>query len=161
MHSSQALATMHPGSKFGLDERRTYGLKSLCENDSRLCGGRGAPQIPRLPRDDKGEGNVFASVCFSNHYPWKCRPLICHPERTRISCHAALDTKTCAPFRKERRMKFAKATKFHRKSGVAEGSAVRLGPHTNASRSHTNTKARTLLSPFSSAERTAETPSPP
>jgi hypothetical protein len=35
----------------------------------------------------------------------------------RISCHAALDEAASAPFRKERRMKFAKATKFHRKSG--------------------------------------------
>ena len=42
--------------------------------------------------------------------------------RTRISCHAALDEAASAPFRKERRMKFAKATKFHRKSG---GGAVR------------------------------------
>jgi hypothetical protein len=37
--------------------------------------------------------------------------------RTRISCHAALDEAAGAPFRKERRMKFAKATKFHRKFG--------------------------------------------
>jgi hypothetical protein len=37
----------------------------------------------------------------------------------RISCHGALETVACAPFRKERRMKFARATKFHRKSGVA------------------------------------------
>jgi hypothetical protein len=47
-----------------------------------------------------------------------------HPERTRISCHAGLDTGACAPFSKERRMKFANATKFYRKSGAAEGSAV-------------------------------------
>ena len=45
-------------------------------------------------------------------------------ERTRISCHAALDRTACAPFSKERRMKIAKATKFDRKSGAAEGSAV-------------------------------------
>jgi hypothetical protein len=37
--------------------------------------------------------------------------------RTRISCHVALDNSARAPFVKERRMKFAKATKFHRKSG--------------------------------------------
>jgi hypothetical protein len=55
---------------------------------------------------------------------WKCRALLCHPERTRISCHAAPDTAACAPFSKERRMEFANATKFYRKSGVAEGSAV-------------------------------------
>ena len=41
------------------------------------------------------------------------------PERTRISCHAALDRATCAPFRKERRIKFANATNLDRKSGVA------------------------------------------
>jgi hypothetical protein len=41
------------------------------------------------------------------------------PERTRISCHAALDMAACAAFRKESRMKFANATKFDRKSGVA------------------------------------------
>ncbi len=28
------------------------------------------------------------------------------PERTRISCHSAQDRVTCAPFSKERRMKF-------------------------------------------------------
>ena len=37
--------------------------------------------------------------------------------RTRISCHAALDEAARAPFSKERRMRFARATKFHRKSG--------------------------------------------
>jgi hypothetical protein len=47
-------------------------------------------------------------------------PLSSRPERTRISCHAALDKTTCAPFRKEGRMKCTNATKFHRKSGVAQ-----------------------------------------
>jgi hypothetical protein len=41
------------------------------------------------------------------------------PKRTRISCHAALDMTTCAPFRKEGRMKCTNATRFHRKSGGA------------------------------------------
>jgi hypothetical protein len=59
--------------------------------------------------------------------------------RTRISCHAELDEAARAPFSKERRMKFAKATKFHRKSGQglglnpeydvsAVGAALNLGP---------------------------------
>ena len=48
------------------------------------------------------------------------------PERTRISCHAALDAAACAPFRKERRMKSANATNFHRKSGVAEWRDLRF-----------------------------------
>jgi hypothetical protein len=43
------------------------------------------------------------------------------PERTRISCYAASPATTCAAFGKESRMKFANATKFDRKSGVAEG----------------------------------------
>jgi hypothetical protein len=42
------------------------------------------------------------------------------PKRTRISCHAALDKATCAPFRKEGRMKCINATKFHRKSRGAQ-----------------------------------------
>ncbi len=42
------------------------------------------------------------------------------PERTRISCHAALDKTACAALRKESRMKFANATKFYRKSGGAQ-----------------------------------------
>jgi hypothetical protein len=41
------------------------------------------------------------------------------PERTRISCHTALDEPARAPFVKERRMMFANATNFYRKSGVA------------------------------------------
>jgi hypothetical protein len=36
-------------------------------------------------------------------------------ERTGISCHAAPEGTGNAPLRKERRMKFAEATKFHRK----------------------------------------------
>ena len=41
------------------------------------------------------------------------------PERTRISCHAALDKTACAAFSKESRMKFDYATNINRKSGVA------------------------------------------
>jgi hypothetical protein len=44
---------------------------------------------------------------------------VIRPERTWISCHAALDKSTCAPFRKEGRMKCINATKFHRKCGGA------------------------------------------
>jgi PHP domain len=53
-------------------------------------------------------------------------------ERTRISCHAAPDKTAYAPFFKERRMVFANATNFYRKSGGAEGRdprcAIRM-PH--------------------------------
>jgi hypothetical protein len=45
--------------------------------------------------------------------------LTSRPERTRISCHAALDKAAFAPFRKEGRMKCDNATKSNRKSGVA------------------------------------------
>jgi hypothetical protein len=41
---------------------------------------------------------------------------------TRMSCHAAPDTAACAAFVTESRMKFANATKFHRKSGEAQRS---------------------------------------
>jgi hypothetical protein len=42
----------------------------------------------------------------------------CYLDRTRISCHAALDIAACAAFVKESSMKCANATKFNRKSGV-------------------------------------------
>ena len=48
------------------------------------------------------------------------------PERSRSSCHAAPDKAACAPFRKERRMKFANAIKFHRKSGGAQWRDLRF-----------------------------------
>jgi hypothetical protein len=47
------------------------------------------------------------------------KELSSRPERTRISCHAALETTTCAAFSKESRMNFANATNINRKSGVA------------------------------------------
>jgi hypothetical protein len=48
------------------------------------------------------------------------------PERTRISCHAALDMATCAAFVKESRMRITNATKLHRKSGEAERRDLRF-----------------------------------
>jgi hypothetical protein len=41
------------------------------------------------------------------------------------STHAAMDEASCAPFSKERRMKLAKATKSHRKSGQGLGNMPR------------------------------------
>ena len=56
------------------------------------------------------------------------------PERTRISCHAALDMATSAAFVKESRMKFANATKLDRKSGVAQWRDLRFsfGSHVDS-----------------------------
>jgi hypothetical protein len=47
---------------------------------------------------------------------------ICHPDRTRISCHATLDIAACAAFVKESSIKCTNATKLHRKSGGAQRS---------------------------------------
>jgi hypothetical protein len=52
---------------------------------------------------------------------------VSHPlqrtQRTPDSCHAALDKTACAPFSKERRMKFAEPSKLNRNPG---GWATRL-----------------------------------
>jgi hypothetical protein len=53
---------------------------------------------------------------------WRCFST----ERTRISCHEAHDATSCAAFIKESRMKFASATKFNRKSGVAQWRDLRF-----------------------------------
>jgi hypothetical protein len=54
-------------------------------------------------------------------------PQICHLDRTRISCHAALDIAACAAFAKESSIKCANATKFYRKSGGAQRSGEICG----------------------------------
>jgi hypothetical protein len=61
------------------------------------------------------------------------RPPLCHPERTRISYLTALPAATYAALRKESRMTSTEATAFDRKSGGAEGSAVRPGSRTKVS----------------------------
>jgi hypothetical protein len=45
-------------------------------------------------------------------------------DQARISCQVAPDIATCAAFVRESRMRFANATKFHRKSGKAQRSLV-------------------------------------
>jgi hypothetical protein len=61
------------------------------------------------------------------------RPPLCHPERTRISYLTALPAATYAALRKESRMTSTEATAFDRKSGGAEGPAVRPGSRTKVS----------------------------
>jgi hypothetical protein len=61
------------------------------------------------------------------------RPPLCHPERTRISYLTAQPAVTYAALRKESRMKSTEATVFDRKSGGAEGPAVRPGSRTKVS----------------------------
>jgi hypothetical protein len=88
-----------------------------------------------LPQDPKGKPQIsplrYAPVEMTIHFEGEFRlssrkyqsvhatNLSSRPERTRISCHAALDKATCAPFLKGRRMMFAKAPNIYRKSGVA------------------------------------------
>jgi hypothetical protein len=76
----------------------------------------------RSGRDDKFSWK--ATILRDSSAP--ATNLSSRPERTLISCHAALDKATCAPFRKERRMKFAEATNLHRKLGVAKWRDLRF-----------------------------------
>jgi hypothetical protein len=67
------------------------------------------------PRDLRFNGSVLEMFSTDLQTEVSSRP-----ERTRISCHAALDKAAYAPFRKEGRMNCINATKFHRKSGGAK-----------------------------------------
>src|ERR1700728_4603348 len=70
---------------------------------------------------------LFSAGNFHGHsHPAPKYELSSRPQRTRISCHTALGDAACAPFRKERRMKFAEATKFNRKSGEAKWRDLRF-----------------------------------
>ena len=67
----------------------------------------------------EGEGSAVLRTFRGNAKFYPQTELSSRPERTRISCHAALETTACAAFSKESRMKFANATNTNRKSGVA------------------------------------------
>jgi hypothetical protein len=67
----------------------------------------------------EAEGSAVPRTSPGNAESSAAADLSSRPERTRISCHAAPDGTTCAAFIKESRMKFASATNFYRKSGVA------------------------------------------
>ena len=70
-------------------------------------------------KSGEAEGSAVSRTSAGNAEYYTQTKLSSRPERTRISCHAALDRAACAPFFKERRMMFANATNFYRKSGVA------------------------------------------
>src|SRR5450631_81252 len=83
---------------------------------------RRAVEGSAVPRTSPGNAEYYAQTELSSRLPRRA----VGPERTRISCHAALDKTACAPFLKERRMMFANATNIHWKfrGSVAERSAV-------------------------------------
>ena len=74
----------------------------------------------------EAEGSAVPRTFPGNTESRPATELSSRPERTRISCHAALDTATCAAFVKESRMKIANATKLNRKSGVAQWRDLRF-----------------------------------
>jgi hypothetical protein len=89
------------------------------------------------------EGAAFRQRRSSNHHLWKCHPPLCHPDPD--SCHVALDSAACAPFREERRMKCINATNLNRNPGERSRGicgAPRL-PHKGLGfvSSHTNSTA--------------------
>ena len=89
----------------------------------------------RIKKVTASERSGPAALCPSNLTApnQSHRPPLCHPERTRISYFTALPAATYAALRKESRMKSTEVTIFDRKSGGAEGSAVRPGSRTKVS----------------------------
>jgi hypothetical protein len=118
----------------------------LCHFLSRLAAGKSAARDDKGKDDDSLESGRWTEAIFTNlggpqamttpvemtmlfedrmprvqekYEILAATELSSRPERTRISCHAALETTACAAFSKESRMKFANATNINRKSGVA------------------------------------------
>ncbi len=110
---SSRFVSGHDFSRAALGAKRS-GLKSLRENSQNSGSPKGAPQIPPLRYAPVGMTILSGNAKYGFQDELSSRP-----ERTRISCHAALDKAACAPFRKEGRMKWTNATKVSRKSGVA------------------------------------------
>ena len=64
-------------------------------------------------------------IPWQRSFPFQQPSPFCHPERTRISYFAALTGATYVVLLKENRMQLFEAATLDRKSGEAEGSAVR------------------------------------
>jgi hypothetical protein len=84
-------------------------------NEKRLGPASTLYRTVTLSLSSRPERSGAEGPAVSRTLSWRCFST----ERTRISCHAALDKTAYAPFFKERSMMFASATNFHRKSGVA------------------------------------------
>jgi len=69
----------------------------------------------------------------ANKSPLRAPPTLCHPERTQISCFTATLATTYVVLPKENHMQSTEAATLDRKSGAAEGSAVRLSVFPNSS----------------------------
>jgi hypothetical protein len=115
-----------PGGPTAKRQPSPEGLGNRCEDEPSAVGAPlnrpsalpvslGTADLPAASRE-RNEREPWGCH-YHHHTKWKRHPPLCHPERTRISCHAALEKTACAPFRREMRMKFASATKFNRKSG--------------------------------------------
>ena len=64
-------------------------------------------------------------IPWQRSFPFQQPSPFCHPERTRISYFAALTGATYVVLLKENHMQLLEAATLDRKSGEAEGSAVR------------------------------------
>jgi hypothetical protein len=121
-------------------ERRTADLStSLRPEESWACGPRQGMKKLFVQRPlsqgsvallfvipSAAEGSAVPRTFPGNTESRSATNLSSRPERTRISCHAALDKAACASFFKERRMMLANATNSYRKSGVAEWRDLRF-----------------------------------
>ena len=88
--------------------------------------------MPRswMPKRIAWLSNLHFYPSIRNNVVWKRKPPLCHPERTQISYFTALPAATYAALRRESRMQSTGAAVFDRKSGGAEGPAVRPGSRT-------------------------------
>jgi hypothetical protein len=92
------------------------------------------PPVPACRGTETWKGTCCCFLSIRSNEPSQgSPPSTCHPERTRISYFTALPAATYAALRKESRTKSTEATVFDRKSGGAEGSAVRPGSRTKVS----------------------------
>ena len=91
------------------------------------------------------------ALCHPNRpHPWKRSPPPCHPERTRTSCHAALDTAACAVFRRRKPHEVSQRQQDQQEIRGSRGicSAPRMAPKGSAVRPGWLPKLRVLTHPL-------------
>jgi hypothetical protein len=108
--------TADPSAALGMTKgRKALPWRAVAEEKT-FFSTVGVPQAhDSFGRDD----NLVLKSTVLRHSSIFATKLSSRPERTRIFCHDTLGEAACAPFSKERRMKFAEPTKLNRKSAVA------------------------------------------
>jgi hypothetical protein len=107
----EEMETADPSTSLGMTKERATFLWKVVSETPRLSTTLYETVTLSFVIPSEAEGSAVPRTYPGNAQFYSQTELSSRPERTRISCYAALDMAACAAFVKESRMKIANATK--------------------------------------------------